>query len=128
MSLADYEDFYYRACLATDDDPVAAWQRQSDEVKRLAEWIEGKEEVHIKGPGTDIKLERRRAAPASRASGEHNMPDGEFFTGPVEDSVEGEVAFRFPAVYGGREVGRRAASASRAARSSTPRPSAARSS
>ena len=32
------------------------------------------------------------------------MPDGEFFTGPVEDSVEGEVAFSFPAVYGGREV------------------------
>jgi aminopeptidase len=32
------------------------------------------------------------------------MPDGEFFTGPVEDSVDGEIAFSFPAVYGGREV------------------------
>ncbi len=56
MSLAAYEDFYYAACLATDDDPVTAWQRQSDEVNRLSEWMDGKEEVHITAPGTDIKL------------------------------------------------------------------------
>ncbi len=103
MSLSEYEDFYYQACLATDDDPVTAWQRQSDEVNRLAAWMEGKEEVHVTGPGTDIKLgvAGREWIPCS---GHHNMPDGEFFTGPVEDSVEGEVAFSFPATYGGREV------------------------
>jgi len=103
MSLSDYEDFYYAACLVTDDDPLTAWQRQSDEVKRLSEWIQGREEVHIKAPGTDIKLgiAERTFIPCV---GEHNMPDGEFFTGPIEDSVEGEVAFSFPATYGGREV------------------------
>ncbi|MBA3300812.1 MAG: aminopeptidase [Thermoleophilaceae bacterium] len=103
MSLAQYEDFYYAACLATDADPVTAWLRQSDEVKRLSEWITGKSEVHIKAPGTDITLgvEGRTWIPCV---GEHNMPDGEFFTGPVEDSVNGEVAFSFPATYGGREV------------------------
>jgi aminopeptidase len=36
--------------------------------------------------------------------GDRNMPDGEFFTGPVEDAVDGEISFSFPAVYGGREV------------------------
>ncbi len=103
LSLSDYEDFYYAACLATDDDPLTAWQRQSDEVKRLSEWIQGREEVHIKAPGTDIKLgiAERTFIPCT---GEHNMPDGEFFIGPIEDSVEGEVAFSFPATYGGREV------------------------
>jgi aminopeptidase len=103
MSLAAYEDFYYRACLATDAEPVTAWQRQSDEVKRLTEWIQGREEVHIKGPGTDIKLgvADRTFIPCV---GEHNMPDGEFFTGPHEDATEGEVSFSFPASYGGREV------------------------
>ena len=103
MSLAAYEDFYYTACLATDDDPVTAWQRQSDEVNRLAEWMDGKEEVHITAPGTDVKLNvsGRTWIPCT---GHHNMPDGEFFTGPVEDSAEGEVAFSFPATYGGREV------------------------
>jgi aminopeptidase len=103
MSLGEYEDFYYKACLATDGDPVTAWARTSEETERLAEWIQGREEVHITGPGTDVKLNvaGRTWIPCV---GKHNMPDGEFFTGPVEDSVEGEVAFSFPAVYGGREV------------------------
>jgi aminopeptidase len=103
MSLADYEDFYYAACLATDDEPVTAWERQSDLVKRLAEWMQDKEEVHVRAPGTDVKLNvaGRTWIPCV---GEHNMPDGELFTGPVEDSAQGEVAFSFPATYGGREV------------------------
>jgi aminopeptidase len=99
MSLARYEDFFYSACLVDDPEPLTAWQRQSDQVNRLSEWIAGREEVHIKGPGTDIKLgiAGRTFIPCV---GEHNMPDGEFFTGPVEDSVNGgrEVAgvrFRF---------------------------------
>jgi aminopeptidase len=103
MSLRAYEDFYYAACLATDAEPVTAWRRQSDEVKRLTEWMQGREEVHIVGPGTDITLgvsERTWIA----CAGEHNMPDGELFTGPVEDSVNGEIAYSFPASYGGREV------------------------
>jgi aminopeptidase len=103
LSLREYEDFYYSACLATDDEPVTAWERQSSEVRRLAAWIEGKEEVHVRAPGTDITLNvaGRTWIPCV---GEHNMPDGEFFTAPVEDSVEGEIAFSFPATYGGREV------------------------
>jgi aminopeptidase len=103
MSLADYEDFYYAACLATDGDPVTAWQRQSNQVNHLAEWIQGREEIHIVAPGTDLKLNvsGRNWIPCT---GEHNMPDGEFFTGPVEDSANGEIAFSFPASYGGRTV------------------------
>jgi aminopeptidase len=103
MSLAAYEDFYYAACLVNDADPLTAWQRQSDEVNRLAEWMGDKEEVRVTAPGTDITLNvaGRTFIPCT---GEHNMPDGEFFTGPVEDSVEGEVSFSFPASYGGREV------------------------
>jgi aminopeptidase len=103
LSLREYEDFYYAACLATDDEPVTAWERQSSEVRRLAAWMEGKEEVRIRAPGTDITLNvaGRTWIPCV---GEHNMPDGEFFTGPVEDAVNGEIAFSFPATYGGREV------------------------
>ncbi len=103
MSFAEYEDFYYEACLATDPDPLGAWKRQSGETERLRDWIQGREEVHITGPGTDLRLgiaERTFIA----ADGTHNMPDGEFFTGPVEDSAEGEITFHLPASYGGREV------------------------
>jgi aminopeptidase len=103
MSLPDYEDFYYGACLAADGDPLTAWQRASEECVRLAEWIDGHEEVRVVAPGTDIRLgiAGRKFIPCD---GRHNMPDGEFFTGPVEDSVEGEVTFHLPATIGGREV------------------------
>jgi aminopeptidase len=103
MSLKDYEDFYYGACLATDADPLGAWQRTSEETKRLADWIQGRSEVHVTGEGTDLRLgiENRTFI---AADGKHNMPDGEFFTGPIEDSAEGEITFHLPASYAGREV------------------------
>ena len=103
LSLPAYEDFYYGACLATEDDPVGAWSRQSAETERLKEWIQGRSEVHVTGEGTDLRLgiENRTFI---AADGKHNMPDGEFFTGPVEDSAEGEIAFHLPATYAGREV------------------------
>ena len=103
MSLAEFEDFYFRACLADDADPLTAWERQSEECKRLAGWIEGREEVRIEAPGTDLRLgiAGRTFIPCY---GEHNMPDGEFFTAPIEDSVEGEVTFHLPAMISGREV------------------------
>jgi aminopeptidase len=103
LSLAAYEDFFYSACLADSADPVSAWDKASEETHRLAEWIEGREEVHITGPGTDLRLNiagRHFIA----ADGKHNMPDGEFFTGPVEDSAEGEITYHLPASYSGREV------------------------
>jgi aminopeptidase len=103
MALADYEDFFYKACLCDRDDPVAAWSKQSENVERLADWIDGKEEIRIEGPGTAITL-NVSGRTFIAADGRHNMPDGEFFTGPVEDSAQGEVAFTYPAVYGGREV------------------------
>ena len=103
MSLADYEDFYFGACLASDGDPLTAWERASEETRRLSDWIEGRREVHVTAPGTDIRLgiEGRHFIPCV---GDRNMPDGEFFTGPIEDSVEGEVTFHLPAVIAGREV------------------------
>jgi aminopeptidase len=103
MSLVDYEDFYYGACLADDGDPLTAWERASAETRRLCEWIQGREEVRVLAPGTDIRLgvAGRTFIPCD---GRHNMPDGEFFTGPIEDSVEGEVTFHLPATVGGREI------------------------
>jgi aminopeptidase len=103
MSLARFADFYFAACLADEADSVEAWAQASVECSRLTEWIQGREEVHVTGPGTDIRLgiaERTFVA----ADGKRNMPDGEFFTAPIEDSVSGEVSFHLPAMVGGREV------------------------
>ena len=103
MSLEEFEDFYFGACLADAADPLAAWEEASRDTRRLAEHVTGHSEVHVTGPGTDITLgiEGRTFIPCF---GDRNMPDGEFFTGPVEDSVEGEVSFHLPAMIAGREV------------------------
>jgi aminopeptidase len=103
MSLTAFEDFYFGACLADSGDPLSNWKQASEETRRLAEWANGRSEVHITAPGTDIRLgvESRTFIPCF---GDRNMPDGEFFTGPIEDSVEGDVSFHLPAMVGGREV------------------------
>jgi len=103
MSLSEYEDFVYGACLPDMDDPVGAWRRFSAWQQRIVDWLRGKERVHLIGPETDLRL-----SVAGRvflnADGKNNMPSGEVFTGPVEDSVEGHVYFSYPAIYQGREV------------------------
>ena len=77
MSLTDYEDFYFAACLANDGDPLNAWEKASTETRRLSDWIQGREEVHVTAPGTDIKLgiAGRKFIPCV---GEHNMPGEEY--------------------------------------------------
>lgn len=103
MSLADYEDFYYGACLVDAADPVAEWQKTAARHARLIEWMKGRNEVHIEGEGTDLTLEvgGRTFLPAD---GKENFPDGEIFTGPKEDKTRGHISFSFPAIYGGTAV------------------------
>ena len=102
-SLAEYEDLYYGACLAEADDPVGEWKKVADRHARLIEWMKGRNEVHIEGEGTDLILEvqGRTFLPAD---GKENFPDGEVFTGPIEDKTRGHVTFSFPAMYGSQVV------------------------
>jgi aminopeptidase len=103
MSLAEFEDFYYSACLIDADDPVEEWKKIAARHKRLIEWMKDRNEVHIEGEGTDLTLEvgERTWLPAD---GEANFPDGEIFTGPVETATNGYVTFTYPAEYGGQIV------------------------
>jgi len=105
MSLSEYEDFVYGACHAgvADDNPVEYWTGMQREQQRLVDALAGHENVVVRGPNVDLTLsiKGRRFL---NACGEHNMPDGEIFTGPVEDSVNGWIRFEFPAVYHGNEV------------------------
>jgi len=103
MSLAEYEDFYYAACLVEADDPVAEWRKTAERHARLIGWLKGRNEVHIEGEGTDLILEvaDRIFLPAD---GKENFPDGEIFTGPIETKTRGHVSFTYPAIYGGTAV------------------------
>jgi len=103
MSLSEYEDFVYGACLPDMDDPVGYWRRFSAWQQRIVDWLEGKERVRVVGPETALRLSITDRV-FINCDGRLNMPDGEVFTGPVEDSVEGHVYFSYPAIYQGREV------------------------
>ena len=104
MSLAEYEDFVFRAGLLHLEDPVAAWKQIGQRQQRLADFLDGKREYRVVAAnGTDVRM-----SVAGRkwinCDGHENFPDGEVFTGPVLDSVNGTIAFSFPAVHEGREV------------------------
>jgi len=103
MGLSEYEDFVYGACLPDMSDPVGYWQRFSAGQQRIVEWLKDKQQVHLIGPETDLRLSIAGRT-FINCDGHRNMPDGEIFTGPVENSIEGHVYFSYPAIYGGREV------------------------
>ncbi len=103
MSLRDFEDFVYAATFATEDDPVKAWEAIRIGQDRLIKKLKGADEIHIVGPGTDLKLSVKGRTFINSA-GTHNMPSGEIFTGPIEDSAEGVVQYDFPVCNAGREI------------------------
>ncbi len=103
MSLSDYEDFVFDAGLLDHDDPPAAWRGVHDEQQRIADFLSSHDEIHIVAPGTDLTY-RVGGRKWINASGTRNFPDGEVFTGPIEDSASGTVRFSYPAVYAGNEV------------------------
>jgi len=97
MTLEAFEDFLYGACLRD-------WNAEAERMQRIADRFDGAKEVHITGPHTDITLsvEGRRAI---ADDGRVNMPGGEVFFAPVEDSAEGVITYaEFPAVYENHEV------------------------
>jgi aminopeptidase len=103
MGLEEYEEFVFEAMGLNEDDPVRYWRGKAEEQGRLIERLEQASEVRIVGPGTDLTLsiEGRRFL---NGDGKHNMPCGEVFTGPVEDSASGEIHFGIPVAVSGREV------------------------
>ena len=104
MSLDEYEDFYYGACLVDHEDPVGEWRKMAARHEKLIEWMKGRNEVRIEGEGTDLTLEvgGRIFLPAD---GLENFPDGEIFTGPIERQDTGPHHVQLPGDLWG-QVGR----------------------
>jgi aminopeptidase len=104
MSLSAYEEFVFRAGLLHLADPAAAWREISQRQQRVVDYLNGKHEIRfVTDAGTDLRV----ATTGRRwinCDGHENFPDGEVFTGPIEDATQGVVCYSFPAVHGGREV------------------------
>lgn len=97
MTLAQYEDFLYGACLLD-------WDALAREMRQRADHFERADEVHLTGEGTDLHF-NIRDRPTRIDDGHVNMPGGEFFFSPIEDSAEGVITYsEYPAMFMGHAV------------------------
>jgi aminopeptidase len=105
MGTEDYQAFFFRACHVDENtpDPVAFWQSVKTEQQRVIDWIEGHDHVEVRGPNAELSLSIKGRKMVN-ACGAQNMPDGEIYTGPVEDSADGWVRYTYPAMVQGRIV------------------------
>jgi len=103
MSISEYEDFVYEAGYIDRKDPIAEWKDIEKKQEKICKILNGKKHLRIVSRDTDLNMsiEGRKWV---NCCGKANFPDGEVFTGPVEDSVEGHIRFSFPGIYGGREI------------------------
>ncbi len=105
MGVEEYNEYFYRACHADAGtlDPVAYWQGVKRDQQRIVDWINGRSQIALHGPNVDLRLSVN-GRKFINCYGDRNLPDGEIFTGPVEDTAEGWVKYTYPAVYQGMVV------------------------
>jgi aminopeptidase len=103
MSLADYEEFVFDAAHVDAKDPIKYWRTIHTEQEKIRKLLDTKKKIHVLAKETDLHV-----SVAGRTwincAGKENFPDGEVFTGPVENSAEGTISYSFPGSHGGREV------------------------
>lgn len=93
MSTEAFEDFFFRVCLLDYKSLLPA-------MNGLKKLMDKANRVHIKGPGTDLRFSLK-GLKAIACGGTHNIPDGEVFSAPVKESVEGHISYNAPTVYQG---------------------------
>ncbi|WP_303868691.1 aminopeptidase [Acetobacterium wieringae] len=103
MSLSDYEEFVFEACLLNGENPIAAWQKIHDDQEAMVTYLNTKTSFHVVANDTDLTLCTENRVWIN-SDGHHNFPSGEVFTAPVKESVNGTIRFTFPGIYSGQEI------------------------
>ena len=103
MSFDEYSEFLFKSCYLDLDDPVAKLKELDEKQTKWANYLNNVKKIRITGEKTDITfgVEGRKWI---SCSGLNNYPDGEVFTSPVEDDINGEIYFDFPQIYRGNEA------------------------
>lgn len=103
MSLDEYASFVYEACKLNETDPAAAWKLVEKNQEAIKNRMDGVKTIRIKGEKTDLTLNVEGRI-WENCCGFRNMPDGEVFTSPVENSAEGTIYFDIPTTFNGVEA------------------------
>ncbi len=103
MALEEYENFVYSSCLVDRRDPIAEWKKVRKQQDKICAFLDKVSKIRLVGEDTDLTYSVK-GRKWINCSGEKNMPDGEVFTGPLENTAEGTVRFTYPGLYQGKEV------------------------
>jgi aminopeptidase len=98
-----YAEFVARTLFLDQSDPRTAWGQLSERQQALVEELSAADEIRIEAEGTDLRL-RVGGRTWINSDGRHNLPSGEIFTGPIEDSADGKIRFTIPTGPRGVEV------------------------
>lgn len=103
MDLYSYSNFVEKALFFDKEDPMQEWEKIQKKQDVIVEFLNEVKEIHVLGEDTDLTLsvEGRKW---DNCSGQKNLPDGEVYTGPVENSVNGRIRFTYPGIYQGQEI------------------------
>lgn len=103
MSLEEYQNFVFNACKLDEANPKAAWESLSREQQHIVDFLNQKSHIRYKNQHSNIEF-----SVAGRtwinSDGKTNMPSGEVFSSPVENTVNGHIRFDYPSIYMGQEV------------------------
>ena len=103
MSLEEYENFVFSSCMIDKEDPVKEWEKVHKQQQRICNFLNQTTFIRIIGEDTELTF-NVKGRKWINCSGKENMPDGEVFTAPVENSVNGTIRFTYPGIVSGREV------------------------
>jgi aminopeptidase len=103
LSLEEYEQFVYQACCLYEDNPISKWLQRRKDQQRIVDHLNSTNLVRYRSSAFDISY-RTDGRVFINSDGQTNMPSGEVYTSPVEDSVNGMIHFDYPAIYQGEEV------------------------
>jgi aminopeptidase len=103
MDLFSFSEFVNKSLLLDKENPIEEWRRIHREQDKIVNYLNKIEKVQVLGEETDLTLSVKGRT-WENCSGQQNLPDGEVFTGPVEDSVNGKIRFTYPGIYYGQEI------------------------
>jgi Leucyl aminopeptidase (aminopeptidase T) len=103
MSLEEYEEFVYKAGMLDKENPIEEWKKVEANQERWIKYLDDKKELRIISKDTDIVI-GIGGRKWMNCCGKENFPDGEIFTSPQENNINGIISFSYPAIYSGRMV------------------------
>lgn len=103
MSLSEYEDFVFNACFLYEDDPIQKWLNLKASQQKLVDFLNNKKTIRFVNNDTDITFSVDKRIWIN-SCGDANMPSGEVFTAPIENSGNGIIRFSYPGIYMGYEI------------------------